>query len=393
MLEPVVNNPWVRALGVLLALLLVCVLLYLLSPVLVPLFFAFLAAYVLDPVVDFFEKRRVSRAVSIAGIAVLSIGFLLAIPLLMVPGIIAEADALIQSAQQGLQKTGGISGWLHGLVNRLPLRSIVESAGWVPEDDPNYDPLAVLTVHLAESVKEPAVNLLKTQAGQLASFGEGAGSSIAQLFSAIGRGLLASLLFLGNLALFTFVAAYLLKDFDAIVATTRDLVPPRYREFVVGITSKINDQLRGFLRGQMLVCLCLGTMYTVGLMLSGVPFALMIGVFGAIASFVPYLGLALTIGPALVLCILQHQGIDGHAAGVLATFVIAQVLEGTVLTPKIVGDKVGLGPVWVILAVLVFGSALGFLGLLLAVPIAAALKVLAVEGIAYYKASPLFQEE
>ncbi|MCH7911120.1 MAG: AI-2E family transporter [Candidatus Hydrogenedentes bacterium] len=311
-----------------------------------------MVAYVLDPVVDFFEKRRVSRAVSIAGIAVLSIGFLLAIPLLMVPGIIAEADALIQSAQQGLQETGGLSGWLHGLVNRLPLRSIVESAGWVPEDDPNYDPLAVLTVHLAESVKQPAVNLLKTQAGQLASIG-GAGSSIAQLFTAIGRGLLASLLFLGNLALFAFVAAYLLKDFDAIVATTRDLVPPRYREFVVEITGKINDQLRGFLRGQMLVCLCLGAMYTVGLMLSGVPFALMIGVFGAIASFVPYLGLALTIGPALVLCILQHQGIDGHAAGVLATFLVAQVLEGTVLTPKIVGDKVGLGPVWVILAWLV----------------------------------------
>lgn len=378
MLEPVVNNPWVRALGVALALILVCGLIYLLSPVLIPLFFAFLAAYVLDPLVDFFEKRRVSRAVSIAGIAALSIGLLLAIPLLLVPGIITEADDLIQSAQQGLQETGGLSGWLHGLVNRLPLRSFVEWAGWVPGGDPDYDPLTVLTVHLAESAKQPAMYFVRTQAVQLAS---------------ISRGLLSLLLFFGNLALFSFVAAYLLKDFDANVATARDLIPPRYREFIVRIVSQINDQLRGFLRGQMIVCLCLGAMYTVGLTLSGVPFALMIGAFGAIASFVPYLGLVLTIGPALVLCLLQYQGVDAHFAGVIATFVIAQILEGTVLTPKIVGEQVGLGPVWVILAVLVFGSALGFLGLLLAVPIAAALKVLAVEGLQYYKASPLFQDE
>jgi len=117
-----------------------------------------------------------------------------------------------------------------------------------------------------------------------------------------------------------------------------------------------------------------------------------IGFFGMFASFIPYLGLAMTAAPAVVLCIMQYQALDIHLVLVAATFIIAQMLEGMVLTPKIVGDKVGLGPVWVILAVMVFGNALGFLGLLLAVPIAASLKVLVVEALDYYKKSDLFTE-
>ena len=100
----------------------------------------------------------------------------------------------------------------------------------------------------------------------------------------------------------------------------------------------------------------------------------------------------LTAGPALLLAWLQH-GFDWHLIGALATFIIAQSIEGTILTPKIVGDKVGLNPVWVILAIMVFGNALGFLGLLLAVPVAAALKVLVLEALARYKASPVFEGE
>lgn len=390
MLDPVLNNPWVRAAAVLAALVLLAVLTYLLSPVLVPLFFAFLVAYVLDPLVDVFEKRRVSRSVSIAGLATLGIGVLLAIPLILVPSIINQADALADAARGGLDDAGGVAGWFHALVDRLPLRAIVESAGWAPEGQPDYDPLAVITIELTSQIRESAADFFKTHAAQLSTIGQGAGNTIAQLFASIGRGIVGTLLFLGNLALFSFVAAYLLKDYDAIVATAGELIPPRYRARAVGVAGRINSQLRGFLRGQMLVCVCLGAMYAIGLTIFGVPFALLIGLFGAVASFIPYLGLVLTIGPALILCVLQHQGVDWHVGGVIGTFVVAQMLEGTVLTPRIVGDQVGLGPVWVILAILVFGSALGFLGLLLAVPIAAALKVLVEEAVAYYKASPVY---
>jgi predicted PurR-regulated permease PerM len=131
-------------------------------------------------------------------------------------------------------------------------------------------------------------------------------------------------------------------------------------------------------------------MYALGFWISGTPLALMIGAFGLVASFVPYLGVVLTSILAISLTLLAW-GIDVHLIGVLITIGLAQFLEGNVLTPKIVGDQVGLNPVWVILAVLVFGNFLGFLGLLIAVPTAAALKVLVVEAVAYYKNSKVYR--
>lgn len=392
MLDPVLTNPWVRAIGALLALALVCLLIYLLSPVLVPLFFAFLVAYVLDPIVDALEARRISRSLSIGLLAALALAVLVAIPVFVVPAIITESKELIEAARAERADTGGISEWFYGAMNKLPLESVVESLGWVPEDEPGYDPVKVLTVEIAERIREPLIQFSKSHALEIAATGEAAGAGLAQFAASLGRAFMNSLFFLGNLLLFAFVAVYLLKDFDGIIATAGGLIPLSYRERTSNLMSKIDAQLKGFLQGQMLVVTCLGLMYAIGLSISGVPFALLIAAFGAVASFIPYLGLILTIGPALVLCALQQQGIDWHFAGVLTTFIIAQTLEGTVLTPRIVGDKVGLSPVWVILAILVFGNALGFLGLLLAVPIAASLKVLVVEAVAYYKTSPLFTE-
>lgn len=391
-LEEVFENPWVRAAGLVLAVVLVCFLVYLLSPVLVPLFFAFLAAYVFDPVVDRFERRGVSRMVAIAGLALVGVALLLAVPLYLLPGIIHEADALRVVAQERLAGGGEDGGLLRGLLNRLPLRSLVESLGWAPADKPDYDPVAVLTYELASNVREGAADFLRKYGSDLVSAGQTAGTSVAGFFAGIGKWFLNVVLVVGNLALFAFVAGYLLKDFDRIIVSARELVPPKYRERTSSIFGKIDGQLRGFLRGQALVCLVLGVMYAVGLSIAGVPFGLALGIFGGVASFVPYLGLVLTIGPAMVLCLLQFGGFDWHFVFVLVTFGVAQFLEGTFITPKVVGEQVGLGPVWVILAVLVFGNALGFLGLLLAVPLAATLKVLVLEGLEWYRASDLFKD-
>jgi len=394
-LEPVLTNPWVRALGIILALVLLSILIYLLSPVLVPLFFAFLVAYTLDPVVDFFERRKISRSVSIGLLATTAIVLAVAIPVYVVPSVITQADALIDSTRKG-DDDSEVSAWLVQQVNRLPLEALVESLDWVPTEDADgvavedYDALQVITEKVATRVKESASSFLRAHTGQIASVGASTGSGLIGILGSIGSRLLAVLLFLGNLALFAFVAVYLLKDYDSIIGAAKELVPLRWRSTTFRIMGEIDGQVRGFLRGQMLVCICLGVMYAVGLMVAGVPFALLIAAFGAVASFVPYLGLALTIGPALVLCFMQY-GLEWQLGVVVGTFVVAQLLEGTVLTPKIVGEQVGLGPVWVILAVLVFGNFMGFLGLLLAVPIAASLKVLVVESHKYYKTSPLYQ--
>ena len=390
MLEPVLNNPWVRAACVLLALAAAVAIAYFLSPVLVPLFFAFLVAYVFDPLVDFFEKKKIGRMTTIIVLALIGLALLLAVPLYLLPGVIREADELRQAAEGRSVAGSQVVQWV---AERLPLESLVEAMDWAPEGEEEYDPLSVLVVEVSSRIKEGAVDFLQEYGAQVLSVGGVAGSGVAVFFSGVGRWFLNVVLFVGNLALFTFVAGYLLRDFDNIIATAKDLVPPRYRERLFRVGTQIDGQLKGFLRGQALVCLFLGVMYAIGLTIAGVPFGIVLGLFGGLASFVPYLGLILTIGPAVVLCVVKYAVLDWHLIVVLATFGIAQILEGTLITPKVVGEKVGLGPVWVILAVLVFGNALGFLGLLLAVPIAATLKVLILEGIDTYRGSAVFQGE
>jgi len=150
--------------------------------------------------------------------------------------------------------------------------------------------------------------------------------------------------------------------------------------------------LKSFLRGQLTVCAVLMGLYGVGLSLCGVPFALLIAIMGGAANIVPYAGPAITLVPALSLTLLTY-GIDGHLLGLGVVFVCIQMCEGYLLTPRIVGSQVGLNPAWVIVAILVFSTVLGFFGLLLAVPIAAVSKVLILEAVEYYKESPAFRGE
>lgn len=385
MAESVLKNPWVRALGVLAAIVTVLFLAYILTPVLVPLFLAFLVAYVLDPVVDFFEKRRIPRAATIAAFAAMGLVLLLAIPLVLVPAIISSAEQMVRGSEsQAADETaqGPIMQWFNEVTQG-------RVTGWFNEVTEAVS-LDEFGQKMGEKVKEYASGLLEGNMGSVAAMGQQAGTTIAQALASIGRGAVNTLLLLGNFALFAFVAGYLLKDFDRLVAGAKKLVPPRHGPKTFDIVGKIDLQVRSFLRGQMTVCLCLGIMYAIGFAIAGVPFWFLVAFFGGLACFVPYVGVALTAVTALFLTFLGHHALDWHLLVVLGTVVLAQVLEGNFLTPKIVGDKVGLNPVWVILAVLVFGNFLGFLGLLLAVPMAATLKVLVVEAVERYKMSAAY---
>jgi predicted PurR-regulated permease PerM len=449
MIADVLQNKWVRAVALLGATVLATVVLYLLSSVLVPLFFAFIVAYIFDPVIDKIETYKISR---VGSIVTLVVGIVLAsiiLPIIVLPSVIREAKSMTgnsaspqvqseserkgeaESAPSTPEKDGdqpaseNEAAKFRGEVAQkiedwLELDQLVVALGWdkaypvatdddmvesspmpadgasddVPSDSPaeldgEIRSLAIVSNAVGSKISENAAELLQSLFPQW----KAAGSSAIRMLSAVGDIFLSLFLFLGNFVLFAFVAIYLLKDYDHIVTYGDSLVPHRYRLKVRDIMGRIDTQLRSFLRGQFMVCCCLGTMYAIGFMVSGAPFALLLALFGALASFVPYLGLVLTIGPAVILTILAHGGIDGHVLGVLATFAIAQFLEGNFLTPKIVGSSVGLGPVWVILAIMIFSSALGFVGLLLAVPIAAVLKVLAEEGLRLYRESTFFVGE
>jgi len=437
MLEPVLSNPWVRAVGALLALVLLGVVVYILKPILVPLFLAFIVAYVFDPVVDYFEARKISRGRTIAGLAAVGLLGFLCVPLVVLPSIYHQAESLIQSADS--EVAGGA--WLDRMLERLPIEKMaaelepeydspdkaapadgesgVAAAEFV-EGDPDVEAAAatserveteeetvapepaaeevhelnareVLARYVGQVVRESALQFVKGNLGTVASVGKQAGANLFSVFAVIGNSVVQVVLFFANFALFAFVAGYLLRDFDGIVRAARELIPPKYADKTVSVVSQINDQLRSFLRGQITVCFCLGAMYAVGFLCARTPFAIPIAAFGIVASFVPFLGVTMVAIIAITLTVLQY-GFDWHVLVAAGTIAVAQFAEGNILTPKIVGDQVGLNPVWVILAIMVFGNFLGFLGLLLAVPMAAALKVLVLEGVAYYRKTPLFAQ-
>ena len=388
MIKTVLVNPWVQALGVLLGLALACLIAYVLSPVLAPLLIALFTAYILDPVVDVMERRKVRRSITIAGLAFVGFLLLVMIPLYFIPDVVHEADQLIKAASSGAKQNMS-SGWMSHLVDKLPLDTFVRQMGLVDPSVETYNAREVFAKWVGEWVKSNALGFLRSYGGQLLAAGAVAGMTAAQFFSSVWQWIGGMAELIGRIALFGVVAAYLLHDFDGITAAAADLVPPRRRARIFDLVGKIDLQLRSFFRGQLIVCACLGAMYATGLFISGVPFGVLLGILGGAASFIPYLGMALTIIPAILLALLQH-GIDWHVIGVLVTFGVAQTIESMVLTPRIVGEQVGLGPVWVILAIMVFGSLLGFVGLLLAVPIAAVLKVVITELVTVYRGSYFF---
>ncbi len=395
-LRTVWNNPWVQAVAILAILLVLAGFVYLLSPVLTALGLAFIVAYILNPVVHKLERRRIPRTVSIAGMAAAGLLILVSIPLLMAPQIIQQADELRMTAAEledldGDGEPDGYADWVGAVADRLPLDDIVIALGWAPENGESFHARAVLAERIGEIMRTGATQLLVTYAPHFWEAGRQAGLTVASFAAAAGSWALQFIVFVFNVALFAFVAGYLLRDFDGLVEQAKSLTPPRFRPKVFDIGRRIDHQLQGFLRGQLTVAVILFVLYSIGFTLSGVPFALLIALFGGAACILPYIGPLLTITPAIILTLLRY-GVDWHIAAVLLTFVIIQAVETNLITPNILGNRVGLHPVWVILAVLVFGTAFGFLGIIIAVPLAAVLKVLVEEGIAFYRASPLFIE-
>ena len=391
MFDEVFRNRWVQAAGLLLLVGLVLLLFYALSAVLVTLFFAFLVAYVLNPVVDFLERRRIPRPVTISGLAVVGVVVLASLPVVLVPYVVNQADRLTQPTEQA-GGGGRFSEWAEYVAERLPLDDMVRYVGWVGPDQTEFDAREVIAERVGRYVKESAVGFLRQHAENFFTVGSAAGSAAAAVFTSIWRWVVGFLFFAGNVAVFCFVVGYLLNDFHKIIAAAKELIPSNWRPRVVEIVSKIDVQVHSFLRGELLVCLILSVLYGIGFSLAEVPFAIPIALVGGLAAFVPYIGAVVAVVPAALLALLEH-GAAWNTLGVLVTFVAAQSLEGYVLTPNIVGGQVGLSPLWVILSLMVFATLLGFPGLLLAVPVAAALKVLVVEALGYYKRSSLFEPE
>ncbi|MBL4783650.1 MAG: AI-2E family transporter [Porticoccaceae bacterium] len=331
-------------------------LIYFLSPVLMPFLSAALLAYLGDPLVAWLEKYKWPRSLAVVLVFTIIFAGLGAIIILLVPLIEQQISALIA-------KVPAIMAW----AKETALPWLQSRLGGFGDID-------------AEKVQQT----LKDNIG-------GASSIVASLLGSITSSGMAFLAALANLVLIPVVTFYLLRDWGLMMAKIQEALPRRIEAKTQGIAHEIDSVLGAFFKGQILVMACLAVIYYIGLSLIDLEFALLIGLIAGVVSFVPYLGLIIGVALACVASVFQLHDASGILP-ILMVFGLAQVLEAVVLTPILVGDKIGLHPVAVIFAVMAGGRLFGFTGVLLALPIAAVLLVLLRHANDAYKTSALYKE-
>ncbi len=314
-------------------------LVYLLAPVLTPFVAAALLAYMGDPLADRLQKLKMPRTLAVVAVFLLTFLVIGLLVLLVGPLIKSQVGALFKA---------------------LPDIARQVEQVWLPS----------ITVWLGiETGDDVGIGAFLARYSDI--FGSWSGKILLGV-SKSGGALAAAVLSLFLVPILTF---YLLRDWDSIMAHLGALVPDRQRDIVLELARDSDEVLGAFLRGQILVMASLAVIYSLGLSLVGLKFAIAIGVVSGLVSFVPYLGFIFGIVLAGLTVALEPNPL-WQLIGVVITFTVAQVIEGSILTPKLVGDRIGLHPVIVIFAVAAGGQLFGFFGILLALPAAAVLSVL-----------------
>lgn len=341
----------------LLALLVLVALLWLLNDILLPFVAGIAVAYFLDPLVDRLERRGMKR--DWGAVLVLSLFFmaLVFLALLIVPVLHSQIVGLTERMPTAV---AGFRDSVLPLVQDIITRFNIDVDG--------------------------ARSALQEVARDAANF------IIGVLKRALSGGL-AVFNLLSLLLITPIVAYYMLRDFDLMTAKVHSLLPRQHEASISKLLSDIDRVLDSFVRGQSTVCLILGTFYAVSLSLIGLDFGLIIGLISGLVSFVPFVGVAVGLILSMLTALTQFlPEADYLRIGLVAViFVTGQIAEGNFLTPRLLGDRVGLHPVWVMFALLAGGALAGFVGVLIAVPVAAATGVMVRHGINQYVDSRLYR--
>ena len=332
--------------------------LWLLNDILLPFVVGMVVAYFLDPVVLRLQRMGLSRTMATTAVtivaALLAVGFFMAI----LPPLFGQLQALIVKAPEYIVKVAErVQPFLEPLRERFGLSPIT-------------------------------LNDLQTEvtqwAGKALAVAGGIAGTIAQ------RGV-AIINLLGLLFITPVVTFYLLRDWEKVLAAIDGALPRDHAATIRKLARESNAAIAGYVRGQALVCLALGSIYAVGLSLVGLQFGLIIGLIAGAISFIPFVGTFVGAVMALGMALAQFPPDWMGVAKVAAVFVVGQTLEGNVLSPKLVGDRVGLHPVWIMFALLAGGSLFGFVGVLVAVPVAAVAGVIVRYLLARYRESDLYR--
>ena len=330
-------------------------LIYILAPVLTPFVVSALLAYLGDPLVDKLETYRIKRVFAVTLVFIFMSIIMLLLVIILVPMIENQISELLDRIPEYLK-------WLReNVIPKLQERfgSFLDLAS-----------IGGIQELLAEHWKE-AGGLVAAAIGKVSSSG------------------LALIGWIANIVLIPVLTFYLLRDWDDILARIRILLPRNREPEITALAIESNEMLGGFLRGQMMVMTGLGIIYTTGLWLVGLDFALLIGMLAGFVSFVPYLGFILGIVVAGVAAVLQFQGIS-MLHWVVVVFAVGQMVEGMYLTPKFVGDRIGLHPVAVIFAVMAGAQLYGFMGIIAALPVMSVVMVLVRHAVEQYRNSAIY---
>jgi len=353
------RSRWVKFLAAAACAVLLGYLVYFVRSTLAPFVLAAVAAYILNPAVEFLQaKLRLPRGVVVAALMVVLTAAVVGTLALGISYLVRTVERVVPQAELALY----------------------------PDAQPNtfaervHHALESIPTELRVQVKEMLEHLPRTLRDNFRDIS----ASLLQGFGAVFGALLSLVVASFKFVLFFVVMGYLLADLPALRAGAGELIPARHKEAVLRVLGHIDTNIRAFYRGQFLVSLALCGIYSAGLLACGVDFAVLIGVAGGMADMVPYLGLVVGMLPALAFALVPYGGLL-KPLGVVLVFAFGQTLAGMYLSPRIVGRRVGLHPVAVLLAIMVFGHLLGFLGVIFAVPLAAVIRVLLGEWVAHYK--------
>ena len=337
---------------ILLVVTLVCV--YLLRGVLLPFVAGMAVAYLLDPVCDRLERWKLSRTWATTVVTICFVLLCVLVLLLIIPAVVSQVATFVERAPD----------YLSALQREATVL------------------LEMLRDRLDPGTQEKLQSLLRSSADKVFSW-------TTEVLGGIISGGVAFFNFIALLVITPVVAFYLLRDWDRMVAKADDSLPRRHQATIRQLAGEVDETLAGFLRGQGTVCLSLAVFYAIGLTLAGLDFGLLVGLIAGFLSFIPYVGSLVGLMLSLGLALAQFDSWISVAI-VAAVFFVGQALEGNVLTPKLVGERVGLHPVWVMFALLAGGALFGFVGVLLAVPVAAVVGVGVRFAFGQYRLSPYY---
>ncbi len=333
---------------------------------LAPFVLGFGFAYVLDPLVDALVERRVARSAAIILLALPVTGAVVVAVLYGIPALVGQIDELVQAAPELVVRLGG---WLGGVREWIILAGIPGLDEESFPDFTNLDP-------------DQVVVFLQERRERVAS---GAWRGVLGL----GRGLGSAATVAGYVFLTPVLTFYLLRDYDRILAWLRKLLPRDREAGVVELAQEYDLLLSKYLRGQVTVALVIGVLTSSFLFALQFPYPFLLGALAGVMGLIPFLGLVLSLIPAVIVALVSGS-VAVSLIKVAVVYGTVQILDGSVISPRIVGDSVGLHPVWIVLALAVGGFFFGFVGLLIGVPVAVGVKLMAGRGLERYRRSELY---